>query len=108
MHRISLLLAGFAPAVLMGQQSAGTELWRVAATTLPLPPALAAGGAGVFWNPAQPAGPERAALALDVIETAPGVGAAGAPGSVRTRLRPPGAAGVVDGRVGLGGAGGSS
>src|SRR2546422_268411 len=88
MHRISLLLAGFAPAVLMGQQSAGTELWRVAATTLPLPPALAAGGASVFWNPAQPAGPERAALALDVIETAPSVGAAGALVSVRTRLPP--------------------
>src|SRR5207249_4560353 len=75
MQRISLLLAGFAPAVVVGQQSAGMELWRVAATTFPLPPALATGGASVFWNPAQPIGPERALLALEVIETAPSVGA---------------------------------
>src|SRR5437867_3158460 len=34
MQRISLLLAGFAPAVLWGQQGAGTELWRVAGTAL--------------------------------------------------------------------------
>src|SRR2546425_5424016 len=102
MRRISLLLAGFAPAVLMGQQSAGTELWRVAATTLPLPPALAAGGASVFWNPAQPAGPERAALALDVIETAPSVGAAGALVSVRARVRPLGEVGLVYGRMSIG------
>src|SRR5438094_671844 len=64
MQRISLLLAGFAPAVLWGQQGAGTELWRVAATTLPIPPALATGGAAAFWNPAQPATPERASFAL--------------------------------------------
>ena len=75
MQRISLLLAGFAPAALWGQQGAGTELWRVAATTLSLPPALGTGGAAVFWNPAQPAIPERASLALEVIETAPTVGA---------------------------------
>src|SRR2546425_7660966 len=103
MQRISLLLAGFAPAVLMGQQSAGTELWRVAATTLPLPPALAAGGASGFWNPAQPAGPERAALALDVIETGPSVGAAGALVSVRAPLRPLRQVGPLSRPSGIGG-----
>src|SRR5881296_416478 len=102
MQRISLLLAGFAPAVVVGQQSAGTELWRVAATTLPLPPALATGGASVFWNPAQPIGPERAVLALEVIETAPSVGAAGALVSVRARLRPVGEVGLVYGRMSIG------
>src|SRR3989442_8741493 len=102
MQRISLLLAGFAPAVLMGQQSAGTELWRVAATSPPLPPALGAGGARVFWNPAQPAGPERAAVALDVIETAPSVGAAGGLVGVRARLRPLGEVGIVYGRMSIG------
>src|SRR5437879_2456640 len=102
MQRISLLLAGFAPAVVVGQQSAGTELWRVAATTLPLPPALATGGASVFWNPAQPIGPERALLALEVIETAPSVGAAGALVSVRARLRPVGEVGLVYGRMSIG------
>src|SRR2546427_10978868 len=103
MQRISLLLAGFAPAVVLGQQSAGMELWRVAATTLPLPPALATGGASVFWNPAQPIGPERALLALEVIETAPSVGAAGALVRVRPGLRPIGAVGRVDGRMSIAG-----
>jgi len=88
MQRISLLLAGFAPAVLWGQQGAGTELWRVAATTLPIPPALATGGAAAFWNPAQPATPERASFALEVIETAPTVNASGVLVTVRARVRP--------------------
>ena len=88
MQRISLLLAGFAPAVLWGQQGAGTELWRVAATTLPVPPALATGGAAAFWNPAQPTTPERVSLALDVIETAPTVNASGVLVTVRARVRP--------------------
>src|SRR2546423_865969 len=86
MQRISLLLAGFAPAALWAQRAAGTELWRVAATTLPLPPALGTGGAAAFWDPAQPAIPERASLALEVIETAPTVGASGG----RTTGRGPG------------------
>src|SRR2546426_7160567 len=102
MQRISLLLAGFAPAVVVGQQSAGTELWRGAATTLPLPPALATGGARVFWNPAQPIGPERAARALEVIETAPSVGAAGALVSVPAGLRPVGAGRLVSGPISIG------
>ena len=102
MQRISLLLAGFAPAALWGQQGAGTELWRVAATTLPLPPALGTGGAAVFWNPAQPAIPERASLALEVIETAPTVGASGLITTARVRVRPLGQVGLVYGRMGIG------
>src|SRR5438093_12745578 len=102
MQRISLLLAGFAPAVLWGQQGAGTELWRVAATTLPIPPALATGGAAAFWNPAQPATPERASFALDVIETAPTVNASGVLVTVRARVRPLGQLGLVYGRMGIG------
>jgi len=102
MQRISLLLAGFAPAVLWGQQGAGTELWRVAATTLPIPPALATGGAAAFWNPAQPATPERASFALEVIETAPTVNASGVLVTVRARVRPLGQLGLVYGRMGIG------
>jgi len=102
MQRISLLLAGFAPAVLWGQQGAGTELWRVAATTLPVPPALATGGAAAFWNPAQPTTPERVSLALDVIETAPTVNASGVLVTVRARVRPLGRVGLVYGRMGIG------
>src|SRR6184192_1290033 len=102
MQRISLLLAGFAPAVLWGQQGAGTELWRVAATTLPIPPALATGGAAAFWNPAQPATPERASFALEVIETAPTVNASGVLVTVRARVRPLGQLGLVYGRMSIG------
>src|SRR3989440_9625406 len=102
MQRILLFLAGFAPAALWGQQGAGTELWRVAATTLPLPPALGTGGAAVFWNPAQPAIPERASLALEVIETAPTVGASGVITTARVRVRPLGQVGLVYGRMGSG------
>src|SRR5256885_13205630 len=89
MQRILLLLVGFAPVALWGQQGAGAELWRVAATTLPLPPALSTSGAAAFWNPAQPAIPERASLAVEVIETAPTGGAAGeaaTPGAPARRL----------------------
>src|SRR5881409_1920059 len=99
MQRISLLLAGFAPAALWAQRAAGTELWRVAATTLPLPPALGTGGAAAFWNPAQPAIPERASLALEVIETAPTVGASGVLTTARVRVRPLGQVGFVYGRM---------
>jgi hypothetical protein len=102
MQRISLLLAGFAPAALWGQQDAGTELWRLAATTLPLPPALGTGGAAAFWNPAQPAIVGRASLALEVIQTAPTVGASGVLASVRVRVRPLGQVGLVYGRMGIG------
>src|SRR2546430_6406949 len=102
MQRISLLLAGFAPAALWAQRAAGTELWRVAATTLPLPPALGTGGAAAFWNPAQPAIPERASLALELIETAPTVGASGVLTTARVRVRPLGQVGFVYGRMGIG------
>src|SRR5437762_9654502 len=102
MRRILLLLVGFAPAALWGQQAAGAELWRVAATTLPLPPALSTGGAATFWNPAQPAIPERATLAFEVIETAPTVGASGVIATARVRVRPLGQVGLVYGRMGIG------
>src|SRR5437773_1716465 len=102
MQRILLLLVGFAPAALWGQQGAGAELWRVAATTLPLPPALSTSGAAAFWNPAQPAIPERASLAFEVIETAPTVGASGVIATVRVRVRPLGQVGLVYGRMGIG------
>src|SRR5438874_12166070 len=102
MQRISLLLAGFAPAALWAQRAAGTELWSVAATTLPLPPALGTGGAAAFWNPAQPAIPARASLAFEVVETAPTVGASGVIATARVRVRPLGQVGLVYGRMGIG------
>lgn len=102
MHRIFVLLAGFAPAALPAQGGAETALWRLAAATLPLPPALATGGTAAFWNPAQPAGTERASFALDAIETAPEVGAAGVLVTARARVKPLGQVGLVYGRMGIG------
>jgi hypothetical protein len=102
MQRIFVLLVGFAPGLLLGQESAGAELWRLAATTLPLPPALATGGVAAFWNPAQPARTERASVALDVIATAPTVGADGVLVAARARVRRVGQLGLVYGRMGIG------
>ena len=102
MRRILLLLAGFAPVVVAAQGSPGTEFWRLAATTLPVPPALAAGGTGAFWNPAQPAAGERASFALDVIETASMIGASGVLVTGRVRVRALGRVGLVYGRMGIG------
>lgn len=105
MRRIFVLLAGFAPVApvaVRAQQSAGTELWRLAAVTLPLPPALAASGAAAFWNPAQQMGRARASFALDLIETAPALGAAGVIVTARARVKQLGQVGLVYGRMGIG------
>src|SRR5436189_2017657 len=102
MQRICGTVLTLLPGLLAAQQSAGAELWRLAATTLPIPPALATGGAAAFWNPAQPATPERASFALDVIETGPTVNASGVLVTVRARVRPLGQLGLVYGRMGIG------
>lgn len=94
-------LAPHAHAVRAGQASAGAELWRLAATTVPLPPALSSGGAGAFWNPAQPATRGRAAVALELIETAPTVGASGVLVTARGRTERFGDVGVVYGRMAM-------
>jgi len=106
-HCILVLLAGFtpapAPAPLPAQQVAGAELWRLPAATLAVPPALAHHGAGAFWNPAQPASAaERASVALEVIQTAPTVGAAGVLLTARARVGGVGRVGLVYGRVAIG------
>src|SRR5258708_19648825 len=70
------LAVALLPATLVAQQEAGTELWRLAATTIPAPPALARGAVAVLWNPAQPL-PAHAAVAVDAIETPATIGASG-------------------------------
>src|SRR3989441_827433 len=99
MPRVPLLLGVLAPAALLGQEGAGAELWRVAATTLAQPAALATGGAAGFWNPAQPGTGERAALGLEAVSTPATVGAAGVLFTARARLRPVGRVGIVYGRM---------
>ncbi len=101
MPRVPLLLGVLAPAALLGQDGAGAELWRVAATTLAQPPALATGGAAGFWNPAQPATGERAAFGLDVVNTPSSVGASGVLFTARARVSPVGRVGIVYGRMSI-------
>src|SRR5207247_4609682 len=101
MPRVPLLLGVLAPAALLGQEGAGAELWRLAATTLAQPPALATGGAAGFWNPAQPATGERAAFGLDVVNTPSSVGASGVLFTARARVSPVGRVGIVYGRLSI-------
>jgi len=88
MQRIAVLLVGLAiiPGRSgMAQQAAGTALWRLAATTLPFPPALATGTAAVFWNPAQVEDSARTQLGLEGIQTPAAIGASGMNAAIRVR-----------------------
>ncbi len=95
------MLGVLAPAALRGQEGAGAELWRVAATTLAQPPALATGGAAGFWNPAQPGTGERAAVGLEAVNTPSTVGAAGVLFTARARVSSVGRVGIVYGRMSI-------
>lgn len=104
MQRIAVLLVGLA--ALAGgrgtaQQAAGTALWRLAATTLPLPAALATGTAAVFWNPAQIEDSAHTQLGLEGIQTPAAIGASGMLAAVRVRAGSIGQLGFLYGRVGL-------
>ena len=104
MQRIATLLVGLAAiagSTSMAQQTAGTALWRLAATTLPLPPALATGTAAVFWNPAQIEDSARAQVGLEGIQTPAAIGASGMLAAVRVRAGSIGQVGFVYGHVGL-------
>jgi hypothetical protein len=85
----------------MAQQAAGTALWRLAATTLPLPPALATGTAAVFWNPAQIEDSARTQVGLEGIQTPAAIGASGMIAAIRIRAGSVGQIGFVYGHVGL-------
>jgi len=104
MQRIGVLFVG----LLMlsgqrasGQQAAGTTLWRVAATTLPIPPALTLGPAAAMWNPAQTQDSARLQLALEAIQTPAAVDATGLIAAVRIPAGSIGQLGLLYGRVGL-------
>jgi hypothetical protein len=104
MQRIGLLLTGLivlCEGRSAAQQAAGTALWRVAATTLPVPPALATGPAAAFWNPAQTDDSARTQLAIEAIQTPAAIGASGMLAAVRVPTRSLGYIGIVYGRVGL-------
>src|SRR3982074_1129062 len=104
MQRIGLLLVGVLlldaqPA--SGHQAAGTTLWGVAATTLPVPPALTLGPAAVIWNPAQTQDSARLQLALEAIQTPAAVDATALIAAGRIPAASIGQPGLLYGRVGL-------
>src|SRR2546426_4058409 len=107
MQRIGLLVLGLffaASGAAAGQQApAGSTLWRVAATTLPIPTALATGAAAAFWNPAQvpDSAPARLQLAFEAIQTPSAVDATGMIATVRASAGRFGQVGLLYGRVGL-------
>src|SRR5437762_12775417 len=104
MQRIGLLTVGLlilAGARAAGQQATGTTLWRVAATTLAVPPALALGPAAAMWNPAQTEDSARLQLALEAIQTPAAVDATGLIATLRLPAGSIGQLGLLYGRVGL-------
>lgn len=97
---LSLRLAWVLPVA--GQTAPGGELWRVAAVTLPMPPALNTGVNASFWNPAQPPGTSPW-IGFEVIQTPEAVGASGVLAAARVPLRYVGSLGFAYGRMGLDG-----
>ena len=93
-----LALTGAYPA--SAQSSAGSELWRLAAVTIPLPVALASGAAAAYWNPAQAA--DRGQIGVDLVQTPQAIGATGVVAAVRLATGPLGGFGLVYARMGLG------
>jgi hypothetical protein len=103
MQRITAALVALGVGVGHGAAGAqeATGLWRVAATTLPIPPALALGSAAAFWNPAQIEDSARAQVAIEGVGTPAAVGASGILAVLRVRAGALGYVGLVYGRVGL-------
>ena len=97
-RRLLLTLILATPRLVAAQGDPGAVLWRVAGQTLAVPPALAQGTGGAFWNPAQPA-PTRFAVALDGVQSATAVGATGVVAAARARLGRLGALGLLYGRM---------
>lgn len=102
MQRIGWLLVALVPTAGAGQHSAGSGLWRLAATTLPVPQALTTGGAAAFWNPAQGGEGARVLVGLEAIQTSAVVAASGVLAVVRLRAKSLGHLGLVYGRMQLG------
>jgi len=104
MQRIGVLFVGLltlSAARAAGQQATGTTLWRVAATTLATPPALALGPAAAIWNPAQTEDSARLLLAVEAIQTPAAVDATGLITTVRFPAGSLGQFGLLYGHVGL-------
>ena len=98
---VSTLLALVGAGPVSPQGSAGAELWRLAAVTVPLPPALATGAAAAYWNPAQEDG--AAQMGADLVQTPQAIGATGLVAALRVPAGRFGTIGLLYARIGLGG-----
>src|ERR1043166_5243957 len=96
-----LVLAGILPRPATAQQATGTTLWRLAATTLATPPALAVGPTAALWNPAQTADTARVIPGFAAIHKPSAVDASGMIATARVRAGRLGQLGLIFGRVGL-------
>src|SRR6266705_3187068 len=99
MQRIATLLVVCAPRALAPQATAATQLWHLAATTLPVAQALATGGGSAVWNPAQLPPLGRGSISVEIIQTPAAVGATGVLVVGRLRVRPVGELGVMYGNM---------
>ncbi|MGH7645157.1 MAG: hypothetical protein ACREMR_06185 [Gemmatimonadales bacterium] len=101
MHRHFWAFLVTLPATVAAQDAAGTALWRLASTTLAVPPALATGGPAALWNAAQPDGTARLVLSVELLRTPPELGVAGPLAAGRVQVRTLGAIGLVYGRLAI-------
>jgi len=97
MQRIATLLAVLTPVTAAAQVSAARALWRVAATTLPVPQALATGGSSALWTPAQLPPTGRASVSLELVQSPEAISVVGALVVARLSARPLGQVGLVYG-----------
>ncbi|HEX9703830.1 MAG TPA: hypothetical protein VGA20_01105 [Gemmatimonadales bacterium] len=98
-QRVVLALLAGAPTLAQAQDEAAAALWRLAATTVPLPAALAVGSPSAFWNPAQQLGRGRAHGGLEFVQAPAEVGASGMLAAMHVSLGRIGHAGLVYGRM---------
>lgn len=81
------------------QDAAGAQLWRLVVATLPLPPALAGGATGAFWNPGQHHGPGDLVTGFEIVRTPTSIGAEGFLGAAHRRVGSLGHIGLLYGRM---------
>jgi hypothetical protein len=85
---------------LAAQASPGSDLWRLAAVTIPVPAVLSTGTVASFWNPAQ-APIAHGRVGLDLIQTPAALGATGVLAGIRLPAAGLGSLGLVYARMGL-------
>ncbi|HXF95380.1 MAG TPA: hypothetical protein VNI61_04695 [Gemmatimonadales bacterium] len=99
MQRLVWALLAGVPSAASAQAEAAAQLWRLALTTLPIPPALGRGSSAAFWNPAQDYAPQRAVVGIEFIQAPIEVGASGLLAAAQVRVHRVGYLGLIYGRM---------